>query len=69
MCFFAENYAMSSNENKTSYNSRGGGLEKSEGGQEKVGDAASDPETNGPAENPREKAAKSNRHDSSRDPT
>ena len=59
---------MSSKENKTSYNSREGKLENAQANQEKVGDAARDPETTGPAENLREKAAKSNSQDSSRDP-
>ena len=69
MCFFAETYhVMSSKENKTSYNSREGELENAQTDQEKVGDAARDPETTGPAENLTEKAAKSNSQDSSRDP-
>jgi|GEM_PF-3276602 len=71
MCFFAEMYRviMSSEENKTSYNSsRESELENAQAYQEKVGDVAKDPETAGPAENLREKAAKSNSQDSSRDP-
>ncbi|MGI0005850.1 MAG: hypothetical protein ACREAO_04460 [Nitrososphaera sp.] len=60
---------MSSKENKTSYNSREGELENAQDSQEKVGDAAKDPETAGPAGNLREKAARSNSQDSSRDPT
>jgi len=59
---------MSSKENKASYNSRKGKLEKAQAGQEKVGEASRDPETAGPAENQRQKAAKSNSQDSSRDP-
>jgi hypothetical protein len=51
---------------KTSHNGREGSLEKAQNNQKKMGDAARDPETTGPAENLREKAAKANSQDSSR---
>lgn len=60
---------MSSKENKTRDSSREGGLENAQENQEKVGDAARDLETTGPAENLREKAARANSQDSSRDAT
>jgi hypothetical protein len=53
----------------SSKNGKDGRLEDAQENQEKVGDAAKDPETTGPAENLREEAAKANGKDSSRDPT
>jgi hypothetical protein len=44
-------------------------LDKAQGNQNKVGDAAANPETTGPAENLREKAAQANnKNEESREP-